>query len=330
MSTTRRSFVGAAAALGSSVFLANAGLSSAFAAQEATPGDDLSALGLPSLDVHVTGTGFEGIPASLVAGRYHLHVTIAEELLEQGGGGVAFVQPAGMTGEEFLEAVNAFVAGMSGEGEASPGADAPASPESGSGIPSFFFQSTFPGGAYSMDGTPGEAIIDLGPGSWVAWADDPAAAQMPVVFEVTGEMPADLAEPSSSAVVTMGEYVIEVTEGELIAGPQIIRVDNIGAQPHFVEFLKGPDDMTVEQVQVALEEEMQGEMSGTPVAYSGLNPETDFEFVGLTGTQSRGTSQWAPLDLEPGTYLVICFFPDMGDGAPHAYHGMFNVITIAG
>jgi hypothetical protein len=330
MSTTRRSFIGGAAALGSSVVLASFALSPAIAAQEATPGDELAALGFPSLDVHVTATGFEGIPESLAAGRYHLHVTIAEDLVKQGGGGVAFVQPAGMTGEEFLEEVNAFVAGMSGEGEAPPAGDAEASPEAGGGIPSFFFQSTFPGGAYSLDGTPAEAIIDLTPGSWVAWADDPTADQMPVVFEVTGETPADLPEPSASAVVTMGEYVIEVTEGELVAGPQVVRVDNIGAQPHFVEFVKGPDDMTVEQVQVALDEEMDGGMSGTPVDYSGLNPETDLEFLVLTATQSNGTSQWVPVDLEPGTYLLICFFPDMGDGAPHAYHGMFNVITIAG
>lgn len=330
MSTTRRQFIGATAALGSSVVLGNLVFSPALAAQEATPGDDLATLGFPPLEVHVTATGFEGIPATLPAGRYHLHVTIADELLEQGGGGVSFIQPAGMTGEEFLDAINAFVAGMMGEGEAAPADGEEASPEAVGGIPSFYFESTFPGGAYSMDGTPGEAIIDLGPGSWVAWADDPTAAQTPVVFEVTGEMPADLTDPPSSAVVTMGEYVIEVTEGELVAGPQLVRVDNIGAQPHFVEFLKGPDDMTIEQVEVVLHEEMEREMTGTPVAYSGLNPETDFEFLGLTGTQSHGTSQWVPLDLPAGTYLVICFFPDMGDSAPHAYHGMYNVITVAG
>ncbi len=328
MPTTRRQFIGSTAALGSSVVLGTLVLSPAVAAQVATPEDQVADLGFPSLDVHVTATGFEGIPGSLAAGRYHLHVTISDEMLEQGGGGVSFIQPAGMSGEEFLDAIGAYVAGMTGEGEAAP-ADDEASPEAGGGIPPFYFESLFPGGAYSMDGSPGEAIIDLIPGSWVAWADDPMAPQAPVVFEVTGEMPADLAEPSTSAVVTMGEYVIEVTEGELVAGAQLVRVDNIGAQPHFVQFLKGPDDMTLEQVEVVLHEEMEGEMTGTPVAYSGLNPETDFEFLGITGTQSHGTSQWVPLDLPAGTYLVICFFPDMGDSAPHAYHGMYNVITVA-
>ncbi len=42
----------------------------AVGAQDATPESGLAALGLPTLEVTVTAQGYEGIPASLEAGRY--------------------------------------------------------------------------------------------------------------------------------------------------------------------------------------------------------------------------------------------------------------------
>ncbi len=51
--------------------------------------------------------------------------------------------------------------------------------------------------------------------------------------------------------------------------------------------------------------------------------------VAATGTQSTGTSLWIPMTLEPGTYVLICFFPDISDGMPHAFHGMYNVVEVS-
>jgi hypothetical protein len=174
-------------------------------------------------------------------------------------------------------------------------------------------------------------VVDLPPGEWVAWADDPFAPQQPVVFQVTGEMTAGLSEPVSNAWMTMSEYFIEVTEGELQVGRNVLRTQNVGQQPHFILLIQGPDDMTQEQVQVALEEQMQAEMSGTPAAYSGINPDEDLIDLGGTGTQSTGTLSWNELMIpEPGRYILACFFPDMAEGAPHAYLGMFTVVEVAG
>jgi hypothetical protein len=167
-------------------------------------------------------------------------------------------------------------------------------------------------------------VLDLGPGEWVAWGDDPSAMQQPVAFEVTGEMPTDLVEPEAGVTLTMGEYVIKATEGELVAGSQVIRVDNMGAQPHFVLGFKGPDDLTDADVEAVL----QADMTGTPAAVD-FDPETALQIVFGTATQSTGTSTWITGDLEPGTYLLICFFPDMADGMPHAYHGMYTIVEVA-
>jgi hypothetical protein len=141
-------------------------------------------------------------------------------------------------------------------------------------------------------------------------------------------MPTDLPEPEAAATIVMGEYVIEVAEGELTSGTQVIRIDNIGAQPHFIGWFQLPDGTTAEQIQVVLDEEMQAEMTGTPAAYSGLNPDEDMMPVTFTATQSTNTSMWITLDLAAGTHGLVCFFPDMGDGLPHAYHGMYNVIEV--
>jgi hypothetical protein len=295
----------------------------AAARQDATPMSGLEGLGLPQLDITLTADRYEGIPESTEAGRYLVSVTAGEDTVD---GGVAFVQPTGMTADEFL-------AGLAGPGDvsgadASPEVMAEASPTEGgdeSGAPPpEYFQSKFAGGTLAAPGMTAQVVLDLTPGEWIAWGDNPEATQEPVIFEVTGEMPADLPEPESSATFTMAEYQITVTEGELTAGQQVIKIDNVGAQPHFIYAAKGPDSMT----QADIEAVLNADMTGTPAAV-GFNPDTDLIPVFSSGTQSLGTSIWLPVNLDPGTYLFVCFFPDLSDGLPHAYHGMYTVMQVA-
>ena len=315
------------------VLLLIVGMIPVAAQEEATPESGLADLGLPTLDVTVTGSGYEGIPETLEAGRYLVNVTASDDVGEFGGG-VAFIQPSGMTADEFLGLLSG-PPDESGVGAAAstPIDEANATPAEGGegmgGPPPAVFESHYAGGAYAAGpGQSAEIVLDLGPGEWIAWADDPEAAQEPVIFEVTGEMPTDLTEPESSATITMGEYVIAVSEGELTAGPQVIKVENLGVQPHFVVSAIGPDGMTREQVGVVLEEEAAAQVTGTPPAYSDLNPDEDFGEGFYTGTQSTGTAVWVPVDLEAGTYLMGCFFPDIADGMPHTDKGMYTVIEV--
>lgn len=305
-------------------------------AQDATPGaaSPFADLGLSTLDITVTATGYEGIPDSIEAGRYLVTISAAEDT-GQDGGGVAFIQPSGMSADEFL----GLLAGPPDETgvgavASTPPSDAQATPAEGDagmgGPPAAVFESLYAGGTYAAPGQSAEIVLDLPPGEWIAWGDDPSAPQEPLVFEVTGEMPADLVEPESMATITMGEYVIEVTEGALVAGPQVLKIENIGAQPHFVFGVQGPDDMTTEQIGIALDEEMAAEGTGTPPAYSGLNPDEDLSFdTGFfSATQSTGTSVWLPVNLEAGMYAMACFFPDLADGMPHAYKGMYTAVEV--
>ena len=134
--------------------------------------------------------------------------------------------------------------------------------------------------------------------------------------------------PESAATISMAEYLISVTDGSLVAGSQVVRIDNVGAQPHFLGWFYAPGGATRDQIQVALDDEIEAEMSGTPVAYTDLNPDEDLELVTFTASQSPGTSTWIVVDLTAGSNGFACFFPDQGDGLEHAVHGMFSVVEV--
>ena len=133
------------------------------ARQDATPAASmgLENLGLPSLEVTVTSTGYEGIPSELTAGRYRVSLTVAEDVGESGSG-IAFVQaPAGMTSDAFITAYNE--PDDSGADGGTPIAETDASPEADSGPPSFLFDAHYAGGIYSLGGST-QFVVDLTPG----------------------------------------------------------------------------------------------------------------------------------------------------------------------
>jgi hypothetical protein len=110
----------------------------------------------------------------------------------------------------------------------------------------------------------------------------------------------------------------------------VVRIDNVGAQPHFVGWLQVPDGTTEEQIQEVLDIETEAMMTGTPPVWGEVNPEEDFTEIAFTGSQSNATSQWIEVaEVQAGTHLLICFFPDISDGAPHAFHGMYAIVEIS-
>jgi hypothetical protein len=114
-------------------------------------------------------------------------------------------------------------------------------------------------------------------------------------------------------------------EGTLAPGSHVFAVTNVGAQPHEMYMARTPETVTEEQIAQILEMEMQG---ATPAPESGLpDPET-FIPVGLMTPLSMGKTGWIPVTLEAGTYVVLCFVPDIESGMPHAFEGMYEVITV--
>lgn len=299
-----------------------------FSQDSPAPAGPLGDVGLPELNITVTPAGYEGIPASLAAARYLVTLSVAEDF-GGFGGSIEFVQPVGVTVDEYIAALapppEEEAAAIEGTPALAPDATPAEGGEAMGGPPAFFFQSLFAGGVSAMSGQAAQVVLDLTPGTWIASAGgDPDQAQEPVVFDVTGEMPTDLAEPASATRIVMGEYVIEVIEGNLTAGSQIVQVENVGAQPHFIVWFKGPEGLTEDDVATVLE----SEVTGTPAALD-FDPNVDLFPVFFTATQSTGTSVWTSVDLQPGTYGLVCFFPDLADGMPHAYKGMYTIVEVS-
>lgn len=295
---TRRHF----AALASAIAVLPGGANRALAqADQGTPAPSAFAgLELPELTIAYGPEVLEGVPESIVAGRYLLTVTGDANVALEHDGGVMFVRlPEGTSMDDAL---------------ATDPADGP---------PSWYYESLLPGGAILPAGEGGSVattIIDLQPGEWFA-----AGAQLsrpPVPLTVTGEMPAGLPEPASNATVTMSDFAIEVTSGALQAGENLIRLENTGVQPHFVAFQRVPDGTAVENIGATLE----GEMTGTPgpgaVDFADIIP------VATSSDLSTNTTMWMTVTFDPGTYVGLCFIPDPGSGMPHAMMGMYAIFTV--
>jgi hypothetical protein len=83
--------------------------------------------------------------------------------------------------------------------------------------------------------------------------------------------------------------------------------------------------VTKEQIGQILELEAQG---ATPAPESGLPNPQEFVPVAHMAPLSTGAAGWIAADLQPGYYVVICFVPDIESGMPHAFEGMYDVVTV--
>ena len=298
------------------------------AAQEGTPSPATFAdtMGLPELRVRVTDTAYEGLPAETPAGRYLL--TLEIEATE--GGGLGFMQlPEGMSVDDFMALLGGPPAASPEAPMGTPVAEVgpPAEGEGPEGPPEWYYQTTMAGGTGGFAGQTVQAIVELTPGEWIAWADDPVAPQSPVALTVTGEAgatPAAAGGPAADVTVTMFEYDFTL-EGALAPGSRVIEVTNVGAQPHHMFMARTPGPITEKQVQQILELEAQG---ATPAPEAGLPDPDEFIPVAYMAPLSRGATAWIPVNLEPGYYVMVCFVPDLASGMPHAFEGMYEVITV--
>jgi hypothetical protein len=300
-------------------------------AQEATPATDggsaFAELGLPEIAVTITETAYEGAPTELEAGRYVLSVTNALEPVEGPFGpesaGAAFLQiPEEMTAEEVIAEV--------GPPAATPeAADAAASPMAEDGFmrpPPWYYETTLAGGPHALPGETRSAVIELTAGEWVLWAESPGAPQAPVPVTVSGDAPADQPAVSADLRIEMSEYTFTFPT-PLTAGSHVIELANVGEQPHFIGMVRVPEGTTLDDVMALYEifEAMAEDPMATPTG--GLTFE-DMDFVLHTAYQSPGVTAWYTAELERGTYLAVCFVPDVESGIPHAMLGMTQIVEV--
>ncbi len=302
--------------------------SSLAGAQDAAPeaGKDrplADTMGLPELAITATADGFEGVPAATAAGRYVVTLTAVPNV--ESGAAVEFLMlPEDVTFDDFTAMLAGPPEGETGASDATPaGGDEQAAPD-------WYYQTYLAGGVAADAGFTSQGILDLRPGTYVVWAaGDPEAPQAPVEMSVTGDVatPVVGGEPTAGATITMFEYGFKL-DGELTTGPQVIKVANVGTQPHFAILLRPGGSVTKEQVGMVLDAELAGTPTVDAAAAAGVSNPDEWAFAEYAGTISTGATEWIAVDLEPGDYVLVCFTPDIESGLPHAYLGMYDVVTV--
>jgi hypothetical protein len=100
------------------------------------------------------------------------------------------------------------------------------------------------------------------------------------------------------------------------AGLVMFDLKNNGKQAHQVNVARPKGTATVEQMDTALK-------GPNPTAALALA-----EFVGASNTVAAGGEQRTVVQLEAGTYFLLCFVPD-ADGKDHLQHGMIQKIVVS-
>jgi hypothetical protein len=302
--------------------LPSAGLAAA-AAQDATPGatpEDgeslLAAMGYPELRVATDGTT-DPVPTELEAGRYHVILENQSDTLNID---LEFWQlPEGTTVDDVMEYFESEDAAFE--------------------LPDFFFDMTFNGGPVTTAGETNGVILDLSPGEWFinVWTYDPETDEVndqPVTVTVTGEL-AETEDIVADVRVEMFEMDFAVSDG-VAAGPQTWHLVNTGEQIHHLILSQVPEGTTEEDVielagmfmepPASPEAGATPEVDATPMIQPGLGFE-DLNDVYASLPFSSGQFNVVELDLEPGTYALICFLPDPS-GMPHVMMGMVEIIVV--
>lgn len=184
----------------------------------------------------------------------------------------------------------------------------------------------FVGGPNGADpGGSATATIKLDPGDYeivclIPGADGQAHASKGMTSKVTVTKTAASVEtaPKVDGTITLGDFTFE--PGANFNGRGTYAIDNKGNQVHELAIFKFADGKTLDDVK--------GYLLTPPGTPPPAGPPPFTEAGGMVGL-NPGAQAWLELDLEPGTYAMICFFPDpQKDNLPHALEGMIKEFRV--
>jgi plastocyanin len=152
-----------------------------------------------------------------------------------------------------------------------------------------FFSLIVPSGTTpeTAPGESSEVTISLPEGSYAVVGE---GQEQPATFQVVAATK-EFQSPEADLQMDAGEFFFKLSTAEIPSGPVTIEVSNVGAQGHEV----------VIQKQGAKDESQEGAFALAP---------------------APGGRLWLEADLSPGTYDVVCFFPDPNTGQQHVDLGM--------
>ncbi len=117
--------------------------------------------------------------------------------------------------------------------------------------------------------------------------------------------------PQASVVIRLVDYDFRMS-APLTAGRHMIRVENVGVEPHEVGLVKLAPGKTMENLKAWLQ-----------------NPQSPLPAYSVGGVSALATNAEAyfEVDLTSGDYALLCFVT-APDGRPHTEHGMIKHIRI--
>ena len=180
--------------------------------------------------------------------------------------------------------------------------------------PEWLFEADVVGNAdQTLPGKENHAIVDLAAGRYILLDPIRGLVGTFTVAEATSTEPP--VEPVADFDVMMKEMVFEGLDDTVPAGQTIWKVTNTGSVWHEAVIIRVPEGTT--EASMLAESEDDG-------------PDEEFinSLVQGSAVISPGNTAWMIVDLQPGTYAVICTFPS-DDGRVHAMDGMLKVITVA-
>lgn len=156
-------------------------------------------------------------------------------------------------------------------------------------------------------------IHDLHEGHYVAIS---GPYEQPVVVQVEVNRSSSLvpAAPTAEFEVKMADFAY-VMPHHVKAGVHLWSFENTGKEMHLFNIIKLHEGKTIDDVLALAQNEE-------------LPDELPFDFAGGWGGMSAGERAWAPLDLSPGEYMVICGILDAASGKRHMELGMFHPLVV--
>ena len=156
-----------------------------------------------------------------------------------------------------------------------------------------FFKLIVPAGS-TPEAAPGESsrlTIQLPEGNYAVIGE---GEEQPAIFEVAATS-RKVAAPEADLQVDAGDFFFKTSESEVASGPLTIELRNVGKQGHELVLQK---------------------KDGKGEGVFSLAP-------------PPGGTVWVEAELTPGTYEMVCFFPDPESGKHHVELGMQTDLTVA-
>jgi hypothetical protein len=190
---------------------------------------------------------------------------------------------------------------------------------------------TFLAGPNGADpGQSATAMVKLDPGDYAvacfipANADGKPHAAHGMIAPVKVVKTAESYEvaPKADSTITLSEFKFGLPAG--FTGKGLVDVSNIGKQVHELVIVKLNPGKTLNDAKGFFLTP-----PGTPPP-AGPPPFTAIpDLGGITGL-GAGQHAWLNMNLTPGNYVMLCFFPDTSDkaGLPHALKGMIKAFQI--